>query len=371
MSKKGENIFKRKDGRWEARYPKGREISGRLKYGYCYGKTYKEAREKAAQAKAAVMSGQTLPKIDRSRFDYYCDEWLRIQKTRVKESTYIKYDNILRLHIFPELGEYNFMGITTSIVEDFKQKLLNEKSLSPKTVKDILIVLHSILAHVAKQNPGMPQTVEIQYPRESKREMRVLSIEEQHRFISYLQEQPDECKSGILLALMTGLRIGELCALRWENIYLENRTIRVCSTMQRLRDSNGEGKSKTRVVVGDPKSETSDRIIPMSESAAGLCAKMLPENPAFYFLTNSERYMEPRALQYRLHKYTEDCGLEGVHFHTLRHTFATRCIEVGFELKSLSEILGHANTSVTLGRYVHSSLALKRDNMNKLSGVGL
>lgn len=81
--------------------------------------------------------------------------------------------------------------------------------------------------------------------------------------------------------------------------------------------------------------------------------------------------MEPRTLQYRLAKYTKECGLEGVHFHTLRHTFATRCVEVGFEIKSLSEILGHATTTITLDRYVHSSIELKRNNMSKLAAIGL
>lgn len=98
---------------------------------------------------------------------------------------------------------------------------------------------------------------------------------------------------------------------------------------------------------------------------------MRSENPAAYVLTGTERYMEPRTLQYRLAKYTRDCALDGVHFHTLRHTFATRAVEVGFEIKSLSEILGHAAVTITLDRYVHSSLALKRDNMKKLNAVGM
>ena len=93
---------------------------------------------------------------------------------------------------------------------------------------------------------------------------------------------------------------------------------------------------------------------------------MNPQSPTAFVLTGTSDYMEPRTLQYRMEKYTAECGLEGVHFHTLRHTFATRCVEVGFEIKSLSEILGHANTTITLERYVHSSMELKRHNMNKL-----
>lgn len=102
-----------------------------------------------------------------------------------------------------------------------------------------------------------------------------------------------------------------------------------------------------------------------------LCDRMRHENGAAYILTGSERCMEPRTLQYRMKKYARDCGLDGVHFHTLRHTFATRAVEAGFEIKSLSEILGHSTTTITLDRYVHSSLELKRENMRKLSEIGM
>ena len=192
--------------------------------------------------------------------------------------------------------------------------------------------------------------------------MRVLSREEQARFISYLQKDLDPCRFGILLALCTGIRIGELCALRWEYVSTRDKAIKIVETLQRLRDTGASQNARTRIVIGPPKSDTSVRTIPMTEYAAGLCRHMKPQSSAF---------MEPRVLQYRLEKYTQACGLEGVHFHTLRHTFATRAVEVGFEIKSLSEILGHASVTITLDRYVHSSLELKRDNMQKLNAAGM
>lgn len=151
----------------------------------------------------------------------------------------------------------------------------------------------------------------------------------------------------------------------WENISLRDNTITITSTMQRLKNMNPDREAKTKIVIGSPKSDTSIRTIPISDYAAELCEKMNPQSPAAFVLTGTPDYMEPRTLQYRMEKYTVGCGLKGVHFHTLRHTFATRCVEVGFEIKSLSEILGHANTTITLDRYVHSSMELKRDNMNK------
>ena len=367
MPKKGENIFKRKDGRWEARYVKGYELSGKIKYGFCYGKTYREAKQKVSEIKAALLSDKPIPLTNsRHRFAFFCEEWLRMQKSQVKESTYVKYDSTLRCHILPKLGGCFPLGFSAQVAERFKQELL-EEGLSVQSVKNILMVLHAILRYTAKQYPGTFPSVEIRYPREQKKEPRVLSEEEQTRFVSYLTEDMDPCRFGILLALFTGLRIGEICALKWENISLRSNTIRIDSTMQRISDLDRAGNGKTKILIGNPKSETSARTIPMSEQLAGLCGENDPHCPAAFLLTGTVEFMEPRKLQRRLEKYTKECGLEGVHFHTLRHTFATRCMEVGFELKSLSEILGHAKTSTTLDRYVHSSLDMKRSNMAKLA----
>lgn len=200
--------------------------------------------------------------------------------------------------------------------------------------------------------------------------MRVLSREEQARFVSYLLEDMDTCKFGVLLALFTGVRIGELCALQWGKISLKEQTIRIDATLQRLRDTSAVGSARTRIVISTPKSDTSVRTIPVTDYTAELCGKMDPHSSAAYVLTGTENFMEPRTLQYRMEKYTRECGLEGVYFHTLRHTFATRAVEVGFEIKSLSEVLGHATTTITLDRYVHASLVLKRDNMKKLAAAG-
>lgn len=371
MPKKGENIFKRKDGRWEARYIKGRELSGKIKYGFCYGRTYKEAKEKVSRYKAALLSGTSVPAGNsRRRFASFCEEWLQGERSRVKDSTYVKYDTILSKHIMPKLGGCFLSAMGSLTIEKFTKELLDE-GLSPKTVRDILAVLRSILTYAAKQCPGLLPAVEIHYPKMPRHDTRVLSAEEQRRFVAYLQTDMDMCKFGILLALLTGLRIGELCALRWEDVSLRDRTLRVEATMQRLRDLDGTGEGKTKVTVGSPKSDSSARTIPLTDSAARLCARFDPHQPSAYLLTGTERFMEPRQAQARLKKYTQACGLEGVHFHTIRHTFATRCVESGFEIKSLSEIMGHADTSITLNRYVHASMELKRENMNKLANVGL
>lgn len=369
MARKGENIFKRKDGRWEARYVKNYEPSGKIRYGFCYGKTYTEAKEKAARCRAALLNNTPLPATSRRRFSFFCEEWIRAQKSRVKESTYVKYDTALRLHILPGLGSCFPSGITTRSVETFQADLLGS-GLSAQSVKSILIELRAIIKYTAAQYPGLFPDIQVQYPKDPKKEMRVLTLDEQRRLTVCLRSDMDACKFGIFLALMTGMRIGEICALRWENISLKDGTVHIGATVQRLRNIGRQEPGKTRLCTGAPKSDTSNRTIPLPDEVTALCGKYDPHLPSAYVLTGTEECMEPRKLQRRLAKYTKECGLEGVHFHTLRHTFATRCMEVGFELKSLSEILGHASTSTTLDRYVHSSIDLKRTNMEKLAAVG-
>lgn len=372
MSKKGENIYKRKDNRWEARYIKGYRPDGAPKYGYCYGKTYREAKQKVTAAKAALIVGKPVPSASKKRrFAFYCDEWLQINRNRVKESTYVKYSTVLEKHIKPRLGGCLVQALSSVIIEQFSHELLFVEELSPKTVKDILMIAHSIIKYTRKQFPELLSMIEIVYPKVPKNEMRVLSREEQTRLVKYLLDDMDECKFGVLLALLTGMRIGEVCALQWENVSLAEQTIKIKSTMQRLRNFDDNRTSKTKIVISEPKSSTSARIIPLTDYTARLCKAYSCSSPTAFVLTGeTNRYIEPRTMQYKFERYAADCGLEGVHFHTLRHTFATRCVEVDFEIKSLSEILGHSSPRVTLERYVHSSMELKRDNMNKLSAIG-
>lgn len=370
MSKKGENIYKRKDGRWEARYIKGRRTDGNAQYGYCYAKTYSEAKEKAMKLKANVLCGGTIPNGDRiKRLSVYCDEWLKLKRSKVKESTYVKYNSALQKYIKPLLGGYFPEEVTQLLAEQFGYSLMNEYKLSAKTVKDLLIVLSSVLKYISLQVSGFNK-FEMIYPKCPKKEMRVLSPDEQKRFITFLSTDTDLCKFGTLLSLLTGLRLGEICALKWENISFTEKTISVLSTMQRIKDIKSEGEPKTKILIDDPKSFSSNRVIPLNQHALQLCKRFYNSHPGAYVLTDTSSYMEPRALQYRMKQYATACNLDGVHFHTLRHSFATRCVEVGFEIKSLSEILGHASPQITLERYVHSSLELKRKNMDKLDVIG-
>lgn len=184
-----------------------------------YGKTYREAKEKAAKRKAALANGAPLPTARTQKpFSSYCLEWLHTKKCTVKESTYIKYSAAVNKHIIPKLGVCHPLGFTTELMDDFIKELQFEDELAPKTVHDILVVLHGILKFASSKFAGSFPAVEINYPKIGKKEMRVLSREEQARLVAYLHEDLDSCRFGILLALCTGIRIGELCALQWESV---------------------------------------------------------------------------------------------------------------------------------------------------------
>ncbi len=327
---------------------------------------------KNLRVKVTVVNAQSHEKT----LEYYCKDWLSVIKTRIKDSTYIKYFNIVNNYILPFLGEMHPEEINDLVIMKFGNTLLesgskNNNPLSPKTVKDILLVLNSVMKHIRLFYKRDLPPVNITYPKRPKRDIRVLTAEEQKRLVEYLTVDIDNCKFGVILAMYTGLRIGEICALKWGEISIENGVIHICHTMQRLQKADSDIGNKTEVLISSPKSDSSDRWIPMTDNVRELCTAMRIGSPEAYVLTGSSmHFMEPRNLQYRFSKYTRDCGISGVTFHTLRHTFATRCVEVGFEIKSLSEILGHSDVKITLNRYVHSSSKMKKENMDKLSTIG-
>ncbi len=371
MSRRGENIYKRKDGRWEGRYKKGFAPDGHTLYGYCYGKTYREVKEKLHTFNTPMGKASVQASHSKKRFGLYCDEWLNSCKNRVKLSTVITYQTALENHIKPYFGGYLPVNITTEAVDSFTNHLLNAKKLSPKSTKDYLVILKSVLKYIARIQ-GHALNIDITMPKQTQEEMRVLSVEEQNALIFYLLTDMDNYKFGTLFALMTGLRIGEVCALRCGDISLKEKTVTVRETMRRVKNLDSDG-AKTKIIFTEPKTNTSARVVPLTKAAFELCREhMNLSNPRAFLLTGSEeRYIEPRTLQYKIKEYGAACDIENIHFHALRHTFATRCVEVGFEIKSLSEVLGHSTPRITLERYVHSSIEFKRKNMTKLEAIGL
>ena len=196
----------------------------------------------------------------------------------------------------------------------------------------------------------------------------VLSKSQQDKLTSYLVNNLNNTSLGILICLYTGIRIGEICALKFDDISIADKTVHIHKTMQRVQNFTPLKETKTDVIISTPKSKSSVRDIPMPEFLIAAITKNNMYVPKAYLLTGElHSYIEPRTLENRFKKCICSCGIANVSFHTLRHTFATRCVELGFETKSLSEILGHSSVNITLNRYVHSSMELKRMNMEKLN----
>lgn len=357
MPRRGENIFKRKDGRWEARYVKEITIDGKKKYGSVYAPTYREVKVK--QQLYRDQPQLALQKMQEETLDSIMTEWLGECKNQLKISTYQKYQAIIHNHISKQIGSLPIKHITTDTISQFTNCMISqEKQLSRETINQILIVLSMGLDYARERyNLIFP---EIHFLKGTKTSIRVLSVAEQQSLVGYLSKQSDVFSFGILLALYTGMRIGEVCALQWEDISVE--TIRINKTMQRLKADF----DKTKVMLLPPKTASSDREIPIPKVLLSNFAERRRES-GFVLLQDNGNFIEPRLLQNKFAKTAKACGLVNTHFHTLRHTFATRCVEAGVDVKTLSEILGHSDVKTTLNKYVHSSMELKRNCINKLT----
>lgn len=271
-------------------------------------------------------------------------------KNQVKACTYQKYECVCRNHIISDLGTIAVRYISRFTIMSFTERLL-EKNLSTKTVNDILIVLGLALKYA--QESYSITVPKINYVKEHQREMRVFSVQEQQIITEYLLKQIDIHKFGVLLALYTGMRIGELCALRWDDITDEHIVIN--KTMMRIKNEQG----KTEVKIGSPKSDSSNRIIPTPKCLLPMINQF--RSDGYVLSSDNLKYTEPRLMQIKFGQMVVACNVKKTNFHTLRHTF-----EAGVEVKTLSELLGHSDVKTTLNRYVHSSFGLKQKSMEQL-----
>lgn len=372
MPRKGENIYKRKDGRWEGRYIKSRSLEGKPVYGYVYAKTYRDVKAKlhSASYPPPVVSP---PALSPDLFETLAQEWLNSIQPQVKESTVNKYRNLLESYIIPVCGKQPLSGFSYEYIEDHCQKLLSSggksgNGLSSKTVSDTLSVIRNVLKFAIRKGKMVPCDGGNIQIKQVQKGMRVLSKTEQEKLCKYLYSEPNPYNIGILLCLFTGLRVGEICALRWEDISFAEQVIYVHRTLQRIQD-NSQSTEKTRIVITTPKSACSIRTIPIPGALLNTLQASKTVSAGYVLTNSSDRFVEPRTMQNRFKMALKKAAVDPANFHTLRHTFATRCIELGFDVKSLSEILGHATVNITMNRYVHPTLELKKENMQRLSSL--
>lgn len=365
MPRRGENIRKRNDGRWEGRYIKERDPEGKAIYGFVYGKTYAEVKQKKQLCISDLGKEETDLKTNLI-FETIAQNWLRQISDQVRESTYAKYFRLCKLYICPFLGKICLNGLTTGKMKEFTEYLLKsggirKDGLSAKSVSDILTITKQILKYGKKE-------VEIKLPKQKKPVIHVLTQKEQTALEQQLTGSDDLIRLGILLVLYTGLRLGELCALKWADIDYKSAFVQVRRSVSRIQVPDPAARRRTKLVMERPKTESSERSIPLPRFLLNYLEQYRRDDTAF-LLTGTEKFIEPRYFSLKYKRILKSCDLEKYNFHALRHTFATRCVENGFDIKALSEILGHTDIRTTLSRYVHPSMEMKRREMDKLSEI--
>ena len=376
MARHGENIRKRKDGRWEGRYKTFDEKRGKYIYRSVYGKDYVETKEKLSRARLGLVCHDTEKSevgcINRKNaagicgrilFSQAAAEWLAKISSRRKYSTYIKYDTIYRTHLAGTVGSCR---LSPDTVQEVRKKIsdhLSEERVSESLQKSIICVTNQIISFAnGNYSVGIP-VLERPPAKAKPKAPRTFSMAEQARFFACTHGMMDnKFMIAVRLCLYAGLRLGELCALRWTDIDFEDMSLTVNRTVQRIAVPGHI--TKTILMETAPKSESSRRTIPLTPELLELLSRLKGEQP---YVFGQEKPLESRTMQYQFKKLLHKAGIDNRNFHTLRHTFATNCVENGMDVKALSELLGHSDVKITLNRYVHPTMDSKRRQIGSLS----
>jgi len=366
MPKRGENIRKRKDGRWEARYIASYSPLGKAIFKSVYGCKYAEVKAEKRKRERSIFETKQTETVSGSgkTVRSATAEFLCSAKPRVKESTYAHYAFLCERHIIPYFGDFRINRLNDSIINDFiffklKKGSLTGGSLSAKTVNDIVGIFIQILK---KQGNA---SFQVERPSIKQPNVNVLSDREYHKLLANLLIDTNSKKLGLVIAMLTGIRQGELCALQWKDIDFHNEVIHITKTIQRIAVTDETDSRKTKIIIDTPKSDKSVRMIPIPSLLLKKLLDFKDDNEK-YILTGGKSYIEPRNYQTFFKKMLKSYGLPDSNFHVLRHTFATTAVEKGMDIKTLSAILGHADVCFTMKMYVHPSMERKKDQMEKL-----
>ena len=367
MARHGENIRKRKDGRWEGRYIKGRTPDGKAKLGYVYGKTYGQVRQTLIQCRAQC--GERILSAENPTFGQLAQDWLNSLGSSVKGSTAAHYEYTLRRYLLPQLQGLRLRSLDERVLEAALLRMFSgenglHRPLGTSLARECLILVRRICKYGSHLRLMRPMDIQVNLPRSSRPPVQPLSTAQAQAVDRYVRQAPTARKVGLLLCLQLGLRIGEVCGLQWGDFDPENKTLTIQRTVQRIVLPGGG----TRLAIQTPKTQNSLRLLPLPARLCSLLQtvrKALPDTA--WVLTGSTRKpAEPRNFRRSIRVYLLRAQVPPVHPHALRHTFATLCLQAGCDIKTLSELLGHSNAAVTLQRYVHTSLNQKRLEMRRI-----
>ena len=297
--------------------------------------------------------------MERKSFEEVAELWLADKKLYVKRSTYATYSLMVYNHLYPA-----FRGVY-DVTEGVAQNFILEKMAqghSRKYVKDMMVVLKMILRYAVRKEWTQYREIEVKFPTERENvEIEVLTRVKQKRIMKYVRDQFSFMNFGIYICLCTGLRIGEVCALTWDDFDEMTGVIHVSKTIQRIYLSDKNGRGHTEVIIDSPKSKNSIREIPLTRDVLKIVRPLKKVvNGQFYVLTNSLKPVEPRTYRNYYNKMMGQLGMPKLKFHGLRHSFATRCIESKCDYKTVSVLLGHSDISTTLNLYVHPNMEQKQ-----------
>lgn len=366
MPRRGENIYKRRDGRWE-----GRTLKQDGKYLYFYGKSYKEVKEKMKKNIQDRPSKQIKqPDFAQMLFQTWLEEDVA---QKVKATTYESYYHCIHKYVLPYFGQLGNEHITKESIKGFVEMLQGDTSIAQTTKARVLSIFKAALKHILQNSQESFYLVElVKFPKTYYNEVQVFTMNEQ-RLIEYeALHIKDKRALGILLCFYTGIRLGELCALKWSDFDMETGIMSVNRTVSRIKTFQEEG-NKTELFVGTPKSRKSLRKIPLPS----FLLKIMMENRSDqtgeddYVITGNDYPIDPRVYQKLFKRVVQNAGVKERKFHAIRHTFATRALELGVDIKTLSEILGHSSVGITLNIYAHSLMEQKKIAIDKFNDMHL
>ena len=374
MSKRGNHegsITKRKDGRWQGGITVGRNLDGSQRRKYVYGKTRREIAEKLSELMCEISNGDYIDALRNPTLGQWLHTWLySYKKNSIKARTFDQYEYIIRYRLTPVFGEIKLVNLKSTALQNYYNQLF-EEGLSARTIGIIHTVLRAALKKAVKcghLHHNICEAVEL--PRDKKKERRVLTEDEQRILIEKLKE--DSFGNMYIFALFTGLRRGEVLALTWDDIDFENAVIYVNKTLVRVRNYDGR-KEKTRLEIGEPKTESGKRVIPMIDTLIPILKEQKKRagktDSNLVFPSESGGYIDPGNYNRKFYKIIEVSGIPKANPHSLRHSFATRALEAGVDLKTTQELLGHSSIDITANLYTHALMEHKREEVQKLKSV--
>lgn len=367
MPRRGENIHKRNDNRWESRIIIGREpITGKAIYKSIYGKSYHEVKNKTKSYQENRPTNQKQTNL--LTVEDLALLWLEYKKESIKFSTYCNYCLKVQNHIINNIGIIKLADLNNEVLYHFEQQLKTKNKLSNKSMNDIIVIFNQIIKYGIKKKLITNLLDNLKTKRESPKVIQILSTREVNILVNSIKLKFDKKDIGILLSLFMGIRLGEICALQYQDINFEEKTIAISKTIQRVKNPD-KSNQKTKIIIDEPKSQNSKRILPIPSFLLNYLLEYKPELKSWkecYILTGTKKYIEPRCYEYYFEKKLLEYDIKKINFHILRHTFASRAIESGMDIKMLSELLGHSDIKLTMQLYIHPTLESKSHFLEKL-----